>query len=408
MVITEENRKEYIVRLLRSRMRILMKHGFFGLLLMHMEYSLDASVATAATDGTTITFGPAFLEQLSDLELDFIMMHEVLHVALRHCNRKGNRDRNLFNIACDIVVNSNILHANHGDLRSITLGQYGESIHLAPTKKEGYLYTAEEVYELLLRQNKAKKENNSIKKGSSSVEDCDGDDNWDDHTQWGEAKDKADDSLWSQRVLSAAESVSAWSGKGNLPPCARRQIQDMTAARLDWKTVLNDFIKQETVDYSLFPPDRRYTDSPFFLPAFNEKEDYAENILFMIDTSGSMSDKEVSMVYQEILGAVEQFGGRLTGLLGFFDDEASEPIPFSDVSDVKSNLPKGGGGTNFNAVFNYIRNNMDGIDLAAIIILTDGFADFPDEKESRGIPVLWVINNYKRTPAWGQVVRLIT
>ena len=48
-------------RILLSRMRILMNHGFYGLLLMHMRFALDPSIDTAATDGMKIYFSPDFM-----------------------------------------------------------------------------------------------------------------------------------------------------------------------------------------------------------------------------------------------------------------------------------------------------------------------------------------------------------
>lgn len=135
MVLSDEKKREYIKRLLLSRMRILCNNGFYGLLLMHMIYSIDENCETAATDGHRIFFGPDFLDELSDSELDFIMMHEILHVVLQHCLRQGDRDNERFNIACDIVVNSNILLSEKMNLKAITLKKYGESVHLAP---EGY------------------------------------------------------------------------------------------------------------------------------------------------------------------------------------------------------------------------------------------------------------------------------
>lgn len=35
---------------------------------------------------------------------------------------------------------------------------------------------------------------------------------------------------------------------------------------------------------------------------------------------------------------------------------------------------------------------------ATLVILTDGYSDFPDEKVAKGIPVLWLINNKKVNP----------
>ena len=132
MALSNEKIQGYIKRLLLSRMRILCNHGFFGLLLMHMIYSIDEEVETACTDGVRITFGTNFLEQLSDTELDFVMMHEIMHVVLQHCLRGDDKDAENFNIACDIVVNSNILLENNMNAASITLSNYGESIIIEP------------------------------------------------------------------------------------------------------------------------------------------------------------------------------------------------------------------------------------------------------------------------------------
>lgn len=149
MVLSDEKKKEYVKRILMSRMRLLINNGCYGLLLMHMSYSIDENCETAATDGHRIFFGPKFLDDLSDSELDFIMMHEILHVVLQHCMRQGDCDNEQFNIACDIVVNSNILLSNNMNRNSIKLKKYGESMHIAPDGKEGYEYTAEQVYAML-------------------------------------------------------------------------------------------------------------------------------------------------------------------------------------------------------------------------------------------------------------------
>ena len=43
---------------------------------------------------------------------------------------------------------------------------------------------------------------------------------------------------------------------------------------------------------------------------------------------------------------------------------------------------------------------------ASIIILTDGYAPFPQEKLAGGIPVLWIINNENVKSPWGKVKRI--
>lgn len=113
---------------------------------------------------------------------------------------------------------------------------------------------------------------------------------------------------------------------------------------------MNDFIQEEVVDYSFSPPDRRFDDSPFFLPDFNGKEDMVEDILFMIDTSGSMSDDMIAAAYSEVKGAIDQFNGKLKGWLGFFDAAIIKPQPFSDENEFKIIKPAGGGGTDFQII----------------------------------------------------------
>ena len=414
MALSEEKKREYVQKLLLSRMRILCNHGFFGLLLMHATYSVSEDVETACTDGRGITFGTKFLDELSDRELDFVMMHEILHIVLQHCARQDERDNEVFNIACDIVVNSNILLENNMDIKSITLKRYGESMHLTPSGKEGHAYTAEQVYEMLPKdQNKKTRASNSgCAIGRAKQARADGKAGasvWDDHSRWGMYEE--DDTLrdvWVKRVEDAAESVAIRdpsNSRGLLPLFAKRMLEKLHRAQTDWRTILSDFIQEEVVDYSFYPPDRRFDDSPFFLPDFNGKDELVLDILFMIDTSGSMSDKMITAAYSEVKGAIDQFDGKLRGWLGFFDAAIVEPKEFSSEEEFRIIRPAGGGGTDFQIIFEYVAKHMKRPP-ASIIILTDGFCPFPMEKLAMGIPVLWLLNNEEVDPPWGKVARI--
>ena len=219
---------------------------------------------------------------------------------------------------------------------SITLSKYGTSMHVAPDGKEGHEYTAEQVY-VMLPKNLNKKGNNKshgsadgrAKKGNNkspgsavgrakkeiSKEQHQPVRVWDDHSRWG--KYEEDDTLrdvWVKRFEDAAEAIKIRdpsNARGLLPAFAERILKELKKTQTDWRTILNDFIQEEVVDYSFAPPDRRFDDSPFFLPDFNGKEDRVEDILFMIDTSGSMSDDMIAAAYSEVKGAIDQFNGKL-------------------------------------------------------------------------------------------------
>lgn len=464
MVLSDEKIKGYVKRLLLSRMRILINNGFYGLLLMHIGFALDENVSTAATDGEKIMFSPDFLDTLSDRELDFVLMHEIVHIALRHCDRSGGFDGETFNIACDIVVNSNILLSENMDTSAITLSEYGESIHLAPDGSEGYNYTVEQLYSLLpvpASADESDEQGNNSGSGDGDGDSDDGSDgnsdddgngdskdddgngnsnsdnggktkskkgkggrksgksddradksgNWDDHSHWNEHEtdDELLKDLWVKRIKDAGEAISvrdSTTGRGTVPMFAKRILKELRQPQTDWRTILDEFVEEEIIDYSFTPPDRRFSDSPFFLPDFNEKDDKVEKVLFMIDTSGSMSDKEITAAYSEIKGAIDQFGGKLSGWLGFFDAEIIEPVPFSDEDEFCKIEAAGGGGTDFGIIFEYVKEYMSDDLPVSIIILTDGYAPFPDETVAMNIPILWLLNNEEVEPPWGKVARI--
>ena len=434
MDLSNEEKKKLIQKLLFSRTRILAKYGFLGLLLMHMQIKLDEEIETASTDAEYIYFSPAFLNELSENELDFIMMHEILHVVLKHCFRDEDRDPQIFNIACDIVINSIILKEHNFNLKSITLQNYGTSMHLTPKGDEGCNYTAEEVYEMLDKQlsKKSKKGKNGSSSSSNSgssnstsnnnsdpsnSNDGAGNSNnnelTDDHSKWKKkGKDTKDqEAEWDNRIYDAAkaiekqvENLETDKAAGSMPAYIERLIKKITQPQVDWRYVLNDFIQEEINDYTFLPPDNRYSDFDFFLPSYSDKDDVIKNILFMIDTSGSMTDEMISYAFSEVHGAISMFDGKLTGQLGFFDYIVYGPQSFESVNDVLKIRPQGGGGTSFHAVFDFVEKLEE--PPIMLIILTDGYAPFPNIDNSYHIPVLWLINNEEITPPFGKIARI--
>ena len=440
--LTDEKRREYARRVLLSRMRVLNSHPFFGMLLMQMEFSINEKIETAATDGEKIMFSPTFLDSLSDSEVDFVLMHETLHAALQHCTRGHDYDQYIFNVACDIVVNSNILKANGMKKESITLKQFGESMHLTPDGKEGYEFTAEQVYNMLI--DKAKKQG-SGSGGSGGGDETDGGgssgkgkdgkgknskdgkgdgsrgkakgnrkgegalgDTWDNHERWGTSQDELLHDKLVSRVANAEAAIRIMDptkSRGLMPLAVERYLEELKNPKCDWKSILNEFIDTEICDYSFSPPDRRFDDTGFYLPDYNDTEERIENILFMIDTSGSMSDALITDCFSEIKGAIDMFSGKLAGHLGFFDGVVVPPVPFDSVESLKAIKPKGGGGTRFDIIFEYVREKMRDNPPKSIIILTDGYAPFPNEEDAGGIPVLWVIAYDKKVkPTFGKTV----
>lgn len=439
---SSDKTKEYVRRIMIARMRLLCDNGFFGLLLMHTKMGLSEKYPTCYNNGSCIFFNPDFLDRINDDELKYVLMHEVMHIVLHHLERGRELiEDEKYNKASDIVVNSAILEANRGDEKSITLREFGVGEHITPKGDEGYLYSVEEIFKMLMAVRaktgkdgndgqsssagngsekgagfgggKGGKADQSGDEGDSSRGDGQNPDGFDYHLS-NESSQNADEEefehqLWMSHIKDAKEAMEqrfGAEGRGVVPSCVERSFEELEKPITDWRTVLNEFIQEEINDYSFTPPDRRFDDSPFFLPDYNEKDDSVRDILFFIDTSGSMSDGMITQAYSEIKGAIDQFNGKLTGWLGFFDAAIVPPVRFEDEDEFRIIRPQGGGGTDFDIIFRYVQEEMETPPIS-IIILTDGYAPYPDEKEAMGIPVLWMINNEKSNPPWGRVVRFI-
>ncbi|MBQ7500535.1 MAG: hypothetical protein IJT91_06540 [Clostridia bacterium] len=448
MELSDEKLRECSRRILLSRLRILTTHGFYGVLLMHMKIGLGDECRHAYTDGRDhIYLNPGFLDSINDRELDYVLMHEIMHVVLQHGSRLAGLEPERANIAADIVVDSNLLRSFDGDESRITL-QGSVKNHKAPDGREGYEFSVEELYKLIpdpngkpLKGPGSKKPgggSGSGNKGENGEEDDSSEDGgdgyrargrgkheqakflprskndpgWDEHLDTRGEETEEDDEMrdvWVKRIADACEAISIRdpsNSRGLVPAFAERLYGEYKKPQTDWRTILNDFVQEEINDYSFTPPDRRFDDSPFFLPDFNEKDDVVKNILFMIDTSGSMSDDMITAAFSEIKGAIDQFSGKLEGLLGFFDAAIIEPKPFSSFEEFWLIKAAGGGGTDFQIIFEYVAQHMEDEPPASIIILTDGYAPFPKEELANGIPVLWLLNNEKVNPPWGRVARI--
>ena len=193
-------------------------------------------------------------------------------------------------------------------------------------------------------------------------------------------------------------------GAGNIPQYLQRKLASLKESEVDWRKLLINFVSEQVSDYSFSPPDRRYSDCDFFLPDFNDTDCELKNIWFVVDTSGSMDEEALSDAYSEIYGALEQFGGKLQGKIGFFDTEMKSLHDFCSARELKRILPEGGGGTDFNAPFDYIKESGITELPAAMVIFTDGFADYPNEEDTFGIPVMWLLTSCFSEPPFGKVI----
>ena len=372
-------------RIISERKDLIDRFPFFGRLMLHLKIGF-ADCKTACTDMRSIIFDPCFAERLSDQELTFVLLHELMHCVLKHCTRGKGKQHFRYNIACDIVVNSFILEIFH--VSSFTVDG-SEVMHLTPTKEEGRRYSADEVYEMLLR--KTDEEIRNLYGGGKGSIDV--------HDMWAELDKSELERDFDTVVAGLAKRVSLFGVPGNI----KRQLEELRhSPHTNWRYILRDFLQFDSYDYTYSRPNKRYSSDVIF-PSLRECDPNKVNgIWFLVDTSGSISRDELSEAVNEVAGAAEQFN--MTAKISFFDSEVTDPVEFSTGDNLFSLKPVGGGGTSFEVIFNYLSEKMLYSLPDAIVIITDGYAQFPPEEATLGVPVIWIIVDSDREPTFGNTV----
>lgn len=359
-----------------SNVRMRVKSPFFATLALFAKYIRDDSIPTAATDGVNILYNAEFIASLTPQQLDGLLLHEILHAALLHVPRRSpTRDRILWNIAADIVVNGMVMA--HGSFALPEGGIRNEDLeHLS----------VEEVYAILER------DGHKIK--LTLVDLLDSTDVGAMRKNWAEIE-----AHW-KHALRQAEAVARMAGK--LPFGDHRDLLSVTEPQLDWRSQLWRYLVRTPTDFQGF--DRRFVHQKLYLESF---EGETVRVYVCVDTSGSITSDELTHFLGEVKGILGAYPHILCDFY-YADADIYGPYDLRSTDDVPP--PKGGGGTSFKPFFEAIsQSEGESLGEGVCVYLTDGYGDFPDEAPK--IPTLWVVNpgglDRKDFP-FGEVTQLLS
>ena len=353
-------------RLVTARIGLLLRHSFFGNLATRMQLiNADLWCSTAATDGLKFYYNSRFIMMLKPKEVEFLVGHEVLHVVYDHMGRRGNRDPEIWNIADDYAVNA--------DLKRHKVGQFITTVPcLYETKYDGK--AAEEIYDDLMK-NVQKIDINSLI--DQMIDDhMDGEGEGDGDSE-GEGKGKRPSMSPEERervrqevkqaIINAASSAEA----GSLPKGVERLIRQHTNPVMPWRELIQTNLTSAIrSDYSWMRPSRRGWHMDAIMPGMNPGEEI--DVVVSIDMSGSISNKQAQAFLGEIGGMMDSFDGYKVHVF-CFDTEVYNPQDFNseNMDTIETYEPKGGGGTDFDAIFKYLKE--EAIDPKRLIVFTDGY-----------------------------------
>ncbi len=329
------------------------QHPFFGTLALYADIRIDTSLETAGTDGESLFVNPSFISGLDRPKLLGLLVHEILHMALLHNQRRGTRDPLLWNIAADIVVNGMITKLTNYTLPSGAVF-CNALCHLS----------VEEVYEQLPARNDISFDQLTLidllpTTPASLLE-----------------KDHA--KKW-KIAISQARAISDKNGTsiGIDSLGGFREFDAAMTPSLSWQELLWSFLIATPCDFQGY--DRRFIWKGLYLDAM---EGESLKIAIAIDTSGSVSKDDLSLFIAEVTGILDTYP-HISAELYYCDSELFGPYQID--SDHSLPQPQGGGGTSFQPFFTKIEK--DPPELA--VYFTDGFGHFPASPQD--YETLWVI-----------------
>lgn len=351
---------------------------FYGSLVFNARTEFVDEPGTAWTDGKTIKFSREFAEELTREEFTGVLLHEVLHVAYLHIPRlrSGGLNPMKWNYATDYVINLQIQKLTDGYSNSRRKDIILPKGCLYDAKFEGM--SAEQVYALLPDSPSSPSDSLS---GDLQKEQVSGE----------ELQQAAEE--WRGLVAQAANQARM---RGTLPAGADRELHDLLYPKIDWRERLKQFLQTFPIDYDYMHRDRRFLNSRVIIPSLTGER--LTGVL-AIDTSGSINEDEVRQFMSEVYSVVESFA-RVDLWVLCCDTEVLNPQQITSRKELEGYQLKGGGGTRFEPVFEWVETETPGASF--VVYFTDGHGSFGDVPE---VPTLWVMTT-DIVPPYGNHCRL--
>jgi predicted metal-dependent peptidase len=359
-------------KLIRARIKLQEKNPFFAYLSLFLKFKKEdkdnplPQKSMGVNSKGQITYNEEWVDNLNEEELMGVLAHEILHLSLLHLLRKGTRDMNNWNIACDICVNG-ILEQNSFVLpKGLKVDMYDTFEYGKIKIEDCSKKTAEMIYEELP----------SPKKDKNGNTDELSDEGFDEH-QHGEGISQEEqinqENEWLKRTEEAYCSAKS---KGDVPKGIERYIDELKRSKVNWKALLLRTLNSSIPnDYTWAKPHKKSIICDTYLP--NILREKAE-VVIAIDTSGSIGRDELTDFISEIVGMARAYNNNIDMKIITHDCEVYDCVDVKNgnIEKIKQISIKGGGGTAHQPVFDYVKEKLKGTRM--LICLTDGESDIDE------------------------------
>ena len=370
-------------RITKARSAIMRNESFTAIspILMIGSWSVVDDMPTAATNGRDVLYGRKFVDECDDKLLRFVVLHEYYHVMLQHMTtwaKLDKEDAKLSNIAKDMVINLMLNEADPG-------GQFLTVWEHAYCDQQYKGLDTGEVYRRLKNQSQPQGQQMDDHQSGGEPGGEPGDEE-------GEGGMKPLTEAEAEAVVKAVDTALRQGAliAGKLGHGMARDVEALLEPVGPWQDVLRDWLKTTAKgeDMSTWRrAARRWLGQDMYMPS--RYTESVERIVIGIDTSGSIGEEALRRALSEVASACETVSPQMVDVI-YWDarvaaHEVYEGERVKDIANVTK--PKGGGGTDVRAVFDYMDRR--GIKPDAVIMFTDGYTPWP---KTLPCPVLWCIS----------------
>lgn len=370
------------LKMTKARAQLVMGHPFFGSLALRLKMTEDPTIKTADCDGVTLRYNPKFVEDMTLDQTIGLIAHEVMHPAFLHHTRRGNRDPKKWNEACDHSINTILKNAG----MTLPSGKFANPAYNG--------MTAEHIYTLIPDSPNNGNGNNDSNGGNDTGGDGGVSDSPNSQNGGGsQSQQNHEEAEWKVAVAQAAH-VAKQAGK--LPSDLARMMEELFEPQLPWRNILRRFMTEKcNDDFTWQRGNRRFIAQGLYLPS-RRSDDAMGEMVVVIDTSGSIGQKELTEFGSEIKAIVEEARPSKTYVM-YCDARVAHVDEFGPDDELHF-AAHGGGGTDFRPPFEWLQKRQ--IHPRCLVYLTDGYGEFPATEPP--FPTMWCINNHQVIPPHGE------
>lgn len=380
--LSQDSAVEKAVYQARRELITNVKTKFYAIVLLQLPMFVVKEAITGRTDGTGIVLGRDYFMAQNTSQRKELIIHEVIHVCMKHSMRLKGRNPIVWNYACDYAINP----------MSEQLGLQLSEGAIKDTKYANM--DAESIYDDLMANG-----------GEAALPSIGG--GADTHLiPSPDADTKLPNGLLPEQAIEqamqgAVVQMDMAGQNSSVPGYVREWLKELFEPKVSWQALLRKYMNAKSqTQYDMSRPNRRMRHLGLYLPTRHGKK--MGKMIQAFDLSGSIGRNEFLHFVSESYAGFKILNPELLEIIQF-DTDIISIDKVTKESDFNKIQFKGGGGTDLKTLFDHFIKSRAKL----MIVLTDGYFYNNFAVPPKGQDVIWCIyNNPSWIPPFGKVVHL--